>query len=96
MHKWFANTACPGPYLESKFPYIAEQVNKRLGSSGTSNTNTQTNQSTSGTVYTVVKGDTLSGIAAKYGTTWQKLYEKNKSVIGSNPNIIRVGQVLTI
>jgi hypothetical protein len=30
MHKWFANTACPGPYLGSKFPYIAEEVNKRL------------------------------------------------------------------
>ena len=31
MHKWFAPTGCPGPYLESKFPYIAEEVNKRLG-----------------------------------------------------------------
>lgn len=31
MHKWFAATICPGPYLESKFPYIAEEVNKRLG-----------------------------------------------------------------
>ena len=31
MHKWFAATTCPGPYLESKFPYIAEEVNKRLG-----------------------------------------------------------------
>lgn len=31
MHKWFAATACPGPYLESKFPYIAEEVNRRLG-----------------------------------------------------------------
>lgn len=31
MHKWFAPTACPGPYLESKFPYIADEVNKRLG-----------------------------------------------------------------
>ena len=30
MHKWFAATACPGPYLGSKFPYIAEQVNTRL------------------------------------------------------------------
>ena len=30
MHKWFAATQCPGPYLESKFPYIAEEVNKRL------------------------------------------------------------------
>ena len=30
MHKWFQATACPGPYLESKFPYIAEEVNNRL------------------------------------------------------------------
>ena len=30
MHKMFAATTCPGPYLESKFPYIAEQVNQRL------------------------------------------------------------------
>lgn len=31
MHKWFSNTNCPGPYLESKFPYIANEVNKILG-----------------------------------------------------------------
>lgn len=30
MHKYFAATTCPGPYLESKFPYITEEVNKRL------------------------------------------------------------------
>lgn len=30
MHKWFAATACPGPYLESRFPWIAEEVNRRL------------------------------------------------------------------
>lgn len=30
MHKYFAATACPGPYLESKFSYIADEVNKRL------------------------------------------------------------------
>jgi hypothetical protein len=29
----FAATACPGPYLQSKFPYIAEEVNKRLSAS---------------------------------------------------------------
>lgn len=33
MHKWYAATACPGPYLESKFAYIAEEVNKRLNGS---------------------------------------------------------------
>lgn len=31
MHKWFTPTVCPGPYLESKFPYIASEINKRLG-----------------------------------------------------------------
>lgn len=30
MHKWFKATACPGPYLESKFPAIAQEVNRRL------------------------------------------------------------------
>jgi hypothetical protein len=31
MHKWYANTQCPGPYLEKRFPDIAAQVNARLG-----------------------------------------------------------------
>lgn len=31
LHKWFDNTECPGPYLESKMPYIAQEVNKILG-----------------------------------------------------------------
>lgn len=29
-HNMFANTACPGPYLQSKFSYIASEVNKLL------------------------------------------------------------------
>lgn len=31
MHKWYDATSCPGPYLGSKFPYIAKEVNRRLG-----------------------------------------------------------------
>ncbi|MBQ4526965.1 MAG: N-acetylmuramoyl-L-alanine amidase [Clostridia bacterium] len=30
MHRYFAATACPGDYLASKFPYIADEVNRRL------------------------------------------------------------------
>lgn len=30
MHRWYAQTSCPGPYLGSKFSYIASEVNKRL------------------------------------------------------------------
>ena len=31
MHKYYANTQCPGPYLEKRFPDIAAEVNARLG-----------------------------------------------------------------
>lgn len=31
MHRYFTATSCPGPYLASKFPYIAQEVNRRLG-----------------------------------------------------------------
>lgn len=30
MHKWYAATACPGPYLEKLFPQIAADVNKKI------------------------------------------------------------------
>ena len=30
-HNMFIATTCPGPYLQSKFPWIVEQVNNRLG-----------------------------------------------------------------
>lgn len=30
MHRWYHSTACPGPYLASKFPYIADKVNEKL------------------------------------------------------------------
>ena len=45
------------------------------------------------TVYVVKSGDTLSAIAAKYGTTYQKLAEYNNI---DNPNIIYVGQKIKI
>ena len=34
QHNYFTATACPGPYLKSKFPWIAEQVNARLSGGG--------------------------------------------------------------
>lgn len=46
-----------------------------------------------GTTYTVKGGDTLSGIAAKFGTTYQAIAAKNGI---SNPNVIHPGQVLKI
>lgn len=43
--------------------------------------------------HTVQKGETLSGIASKYGTTYQALAKLNGL---SNPNLIRVGQKIRI
>lgn len=43
--------------------------------------------------YTVKSGDTLSGIAAKYGTTYQKLASLNGI---ANPNKIYVGQKIRV
>jgi nucleoid-associated protein YgaU len=50
------------------------------------------------TRYTVKPGDSLSAIAQRfYGTmNWQKIYAANRGVVGSNPNLIRPGEVLTI
>ena len=45
------------------------------------------------TTYTVQPGDTLSGIATQFGTTWQRLQQING--IG-NPNLIYPGQALII
>ena len=49
--------------------------------------------------YTVQGGDTLSVIAKKfYGdeAEYQKIYDANKDLIGSDPDMIKVGQELTI
>ena len=40
MHCYFQPTACPGPYLKSKFTYIADEVNKRLKATDTSSNGT--------------------------------------------------------
>lgn len=61
------------------------------GSSGSMGGGTTT--SGGDTVYTVKAGDTLSGIATKYGTTYQKLAAYNGI---SNPNKISVGQKIKI
>ena len=50
-------------------------------------------QSNNSSYYTVRYGDTLGGIAYRYGTTWQNLQRLNGL---SNPNLLYVGQKLTI
>ena len=40
--------------------------------------------------------DIVESIAEKYNTTWQKIYDDNKGIIGNNPNLIFKGQKLII
>lgn len=47
--------------------------------------------------YVVRPGDTLSEIAAKYlggASNWRRLYDLNRQVIGTDPNLIHPGMVL--
>jgi Tfp pilus assembly protein FimV len=44
----------------------------------------------------VRRGDSLSGIAARYRIVWPGLYEANRKVIGSDPDLISPGQHLRI
>lgn len=44
--------------------------------------------------YTIRRGDTLSGIAAKNGTTVEKLMRDNPQI--TNPNLIRAGGILNL
>lgn len=46
-------------------------------------------------LYTVKSGDTLSGIAQNYNTTWEAIYDGNQSAI-KNPNLIYAGERLRV
>ncbi|MGW3496248.1 LysM peptidoglycan-binding domain-containing protein [Streptomyces sp. NPDC001020] len=46
--------------------------------------------------YTVRSDDTLSGIAERHGSTWQRLYVRNRAVIGGDPGLIMPGQRLDV
>lgn len=57
------------------------------------NSNKTVSTNNTGKEYIVKSGDTLSGIAARYGTTYQKIAKDNNI---SNPNLIHPGQKLII
>lgn len=90
VHRDYANKSCPGDYLYNRHREIAAEVNRRLGVADTA---PDAGAAQGVTVYTVKKGDTLSRIAAKYGTTYQAIAAYNGI---KNPNAIRVGQKIKI
>lgn len=57
------------------------------------NTTSSSSSSSGSKTHTVVKGDTLSSIAAKYGVTVKKLMDWNKL---SNPDALKLGQKIRV
>lgn len=86
MHCWFSATACPGPYLKGKMSYIAKEVNRQLGNAVVDTDKTET--------YVVKKGDTLGGIAIRFGMSLDTIKRLNPQI--KNPNIIYPGQKITV
>lgn len=79
--------------MGSSYKFLGFIYNPAVSGSTTTTTTTTINTVASSDTYVVKSGDTLSGIAAKYGTTYQKLAQYNNI---SNPNAIAVGQVIKI
>ncbi|MET9394967.1 transglycosylase family protein [Streptomyces sp. NPDC006624] len=55
-----------------------------------------TDRDSSRGAYTVRAGDTLSGIATRHGTTWQRLHAANRAAIGGDPDLIMPGLRLVL
>ena len=80
-------------YALKDYPTIIKSLGKNGFSKSEEVIPTGPVQERSEVVYVVKKGDTLSGIASKYNTTYQKIASDNGI---SNPNLIYVGQVVKI
>lgn len=74
--------------------YVGQVLKVSSNASTSSSTSSSANSTvTTAASYTVKAGDTLSAIAAKYGTTYQALASTNSI---SNPNDIYVDQVIKV
>ena len=81
---------------ELTIPKVALRVSSRVVSAQTIQ---PTQQTITGSSYTVIKGDNLWNIAVRAyqdGYAWPSIYESNKELIGSNPGVIEVGMVLIL
>ncbi|KAA0931452.1 LysM peptidoglycan-binding domain-containing protein [Streptomyces apricus] len=95
--------ASPGTAAKKAAPPKSSKSSKSSGSAKSSRSAEAAERSTGHTgrsasrgVHTVRSGDTLSGVAARHGTTWQRLYAANRAVVGGDPDLIVPGQRLKL
>lgn len=86
MHKWYQATDCPGAYLESQFPWIAQEVNKLLDDPNYSV------PAPSG-VITITSG-AVSGALSVDGSCGPATVKKWQSVMGTYVDGIVSGQLV--
>ena len=85
-----ANTDGDGTISDKEYASYINNQNDTVPSSKSGKRTAQ------GGIYTVQKGDSLSLIAQDFGLDMMDLYETNKNTIGSNINILEVGQQLKV
>ena len=99
--KWFGDAVPPYPLGEADAPVaeaaLAELTTPAAPAEGEPSARTMETVDS----YVVQPGDTLSKIARKYygdawATSWQRIYEANRDVIGDDPSRIQVGMTLDI
>lgn len=88
-----AVTAAPSDGAVIVSPTPAEETSPTPGITLVPTEDSPAPSSSTPATYTVERGDTLSGIASVYGTTWQVLAELNDI---KNPSALRVGTVLQL
>lgn len=107
---WFKDTSkwkeivAVNPGLSASNLKVGQKINlpAKSGSSATkvsAATKSPAPAVAAGNQHVVTAGETLASISDKaYGnrTNWKKIYEANKTVIGSNPSTLKVGMKLTI
>lgn len=90
-HNMFAATACPGPYLQGKFPYIEDKVNAQLKkSTATTNNSSSTNSKKLKTIDEIAK----EVIAGKWSTGNDRFNKLEKAGYDADKVQDRVNEIL--
>lgn len=86
-------------YREVSVRQVTVKVESVTATATVSSSSTRVDNTVTAKTYTVKRGDCLWNIAKSQlgsGSRYTEIYNLNKSVIGSNPNLIYAGQVLTL